>query len=343
MELRFPKPDDMHVHLRDGEALAVTVPATAQQCARAMVMPNLKPGVTTTAQALAYRDRILAQVPAHLHFQPLMTLYLHPTLSPDEIERAKTSGAVFGVKFYPQGATTHAESGLTELSSLHPTLAAMESLGLPLLIHGEAVGKNIDIYDREKIFLEQTLAPLIAQYPKLKIVLEHITTQEAVHFIEQAPAQVAATITVHHLLYNRSDMLAGGLKPHLYCMPLLKREHHRQALIKAATSGNPKFFMGTDSAPHELSTKLSACGCAGVFSALSALELYAQVFDEAKQLDKLPDFASRFGAAFYGLPQNTETVTLRKQERRIPEQIPYFNGQLIPLCAGQVLPFTLEA
>lgn len=342
MDITFHKPDDMHVHLRDGQALSVTVPATAQQFARAIVMPNLNPPVTTTDMAAAYRERILAQVPKGLDFEPLMTLYLNANLTPDELIKAKQSGIVHGVKLYPQGATTNAQAGIKQLSDAYPVFAAMEEIGLPLLIHGEVVDNDIDIFDREKVFIDTALRPLIQQFPKLKIVLEHITTQDAVDFIIEAPNTICATITAHHLMYNRSDMLTGGIKPHLYCMPVLKREQHRQALVKAATSGNPKFFLGTDSAPHEVSTKLSACGCAGVFSAPFALELYAQVFNEANALDKLPDFASTFGAKFYGLPQNTPTLTLTIKNQGVPTSYPYLDGSITPMCAGETLLFSIK-
>jgi dihydroorotase len=342
MELTFPTPDDMHLHLRDDEALAVTVPMSARQFARAIVMPNLKPSLTTTALAQAYRERILAHVPAGIQFEPLMTLYLSPHLSPDEIQIAKQSGIIFGVKLYPQGATTNSEGGLKQLKDSYPVFAAMEEAGLPLLIHGEAVDPKIDIFDREKMFIDHTLIPIISQFPKLKIVLEHITTQDAVNFILEAPKHIGATITAHHLMYNRTDMLSGGLKPHLYCMPILKGERHREALVRAATSGNPKFFLGTDSAPHEVSTKLSACGCAGVFSAPCAIEAYATIFDQAGALHKLPDFASRFGADFYGLPHNKNTITLFKEEYTPAESIPYLNGAIVPMCAGKTLSFSLK-
>lgn len=343
MEVTFIKPDDMHVHLRDGEALKVTVPATAKQFARAIVMPNLKPAITTTEQAQAYRERILAQVPAGLSFEPLMTLYLNAELTPEEIYKAKASGLVHGVKLYPQGATTNSEGGIAQLTAAFPVFEAMQEVGLPLLIHGEAVDPVIDIFDRERVFIEEALVGLIHRFPRLKIVLEHITTEDAVQFIREAPAQVCATITVHHLMYNRSDMLAGGLKPHLYCMPILKREKHRQALIKAAISGNPKFFLGTDSAPHEISTKESACGCAGVYSAPVALEAYAQVFAQAGALDKLADFASKFGAQFYGLSQNTGSITLIAEPQTVPQEFKYLNGSIIPLCAGQDLAYSIKA
>ncbi len=343
MELSFPKPDDMHVHLRDGLALHVTVPATAKQFARAIVMPNLKPPIISTAQASAYRDRILAHVPKGLSFDPLMTLYLHPELTPEEIHLAKASGIVYGVKLYPQGATTNSEGGLKQLTEAYPVFEAMQKVGLPLLIHGEAIDPSIDIFDREKAFIDQSLTELLKRFPSLNIVLEHVTTKDAVDFVLEGSRHLAATITPHHLMYNRTDMLAGGIKPQLYCMPILKRELHRQALIKAATSGNPKFFLGTDSAPHELSTKHSACGCAGVFSALSAIECYATLFDEVGALARLPDFASHFGAQFYGLPRSSETVVLHETDKIIPESISYLDGLLVPMCAGQTLKYTLEA
>lgn len=340
--LTLTRPDDMHVHLREGDALKVTVPATAKQFARAIVMPNLKTPITSTAMAQVYYDQIMLASPVGFDFQPLMTLYLTPELDPAEIRTAKDSGIVHGVKLYPQGATTLSEQGVKSLAGIYPVLEKMQMAGLPLLIHGEAVGDDIDIFDREEVFIEKHLVRVHEQFPELKIVLEHITTQAAVDFVTAAGATVAATITPHHLRYDRNAMLEGGLKPHLYCMPILKRAHHRQALIGAATSGNPKFFLGTDSAPHARSRKESPCGCAGVFSALTAMELYAEIFAQADALDKLEAFASHFGADFYGLPRNEDTLTLTVTETRVPESIPYLDDTLVPMCAGEVLRFGLS-
>lgn len=335
--LSITAPDDMHVHLRDDAALAITVPATANTFARAVVMPNLRPGVTTLPQALAYRERILAHVPAKCDFTPLMTLYLNPSLTIETIKQAAEAG-IIGVKLYPQGATTHADQGVADLSDLYPLLAAMETAALPLLIHGEAVGKDIDIFDRERIFIDRTLIPLQQQFPALKIVLEHITTKDAVDYVQSVPRGLAATITPHHLMYNRNDMLEGGINPHLYCMPILKREAHRAALVTAATRGDSRFFLGTDSAPHARSQKESPCGCAGVFSAPYAMAWYAHIFDEAGALEKLEAFASHFGADFYGLPRNSGTLTLTKNTQIIPSTLPWVdNDSLIPMGAGTQL------
>lgn len=333
--LTITTPDDMHVHLRDDDALAYTVPATAQTFARAIIMPNLRPAVTSVEQALVYRDRILAHVPAGASFTPLMTLYLNDALTVETIQRTADT-CVKAVKFYPQGATTHAEQGVSDLSPLYPVLEAMQAIGLPLLIHGEAVGDAIDIFDRERIFIERTLMPLRQRFPDLKMVLEHITTREAVEYVRSVPRGLAATITPHHLMYNRNAMLEGGLNPHLYCMPILKREQHRQALIAAATSGDPRFFLGTDSAPHARAKKESNCGCAGVFSAPHALAWYATVFESAGKLDKLESFASHYGADFYGLPRNTGTVTLQKVTQTVPDTLPWVNSDvLVPMGAGK--------
>lgn len=340
--ITLTRPDDMHLHLRDTDALQTTVPATAKQFSRAIVMPNLKPAVTTLDAAKEYQQRILAQMPINLDFQPLMTLYLTPEMDPTQMRVAKDSGVIFGVKLYPQGATTHSEEGVGSMAALFPVFEAMEKVGLPLLVHGETTGDD-DIFDRERFFIEKHLAPLVEKFPNLKVVLEHITTQVAVDFVSAANKHVAATITPHHLMYNRNEMLAGGIKPHMYCMPVLKREHHRQALIEAAISGNPKFFLGTDSAPHARKTKETACGCAGIFSALSAIELYATVFEQAEALDKLEGFASFFGADFYGLPRNEDTITLVQEEWTVPESVPYVDGdELVPMYAGQTLNWKLS-
>jgi len=340
--LTITTPDDMHVHLRDDDALAITVPATAKSFARAIVMPNLRPAVTTVKQALAYRDRILKHVPEGVDFTPLMTLYLNPSLTVPEIKHSVGSG-IYGVKLYPHGATTHADQGVSDLSELYPVLEAMQDAGLPLLIHGEAVGNDIDIFDRETIFIERTLGPLRQTFPALKMVLEHITTKDAVDFVKSIPNGLAATITPHHLKYNRNAMLEGGIRPHLYCMPILKRELHRDALLAAAISGDPRFFLGTDSAPHARLKKETACGCAGVFSAPHAIAWYASMFEEAGALDKLEAFASHFGADFYGLPRNTGTITLMKQAQTIPASLPWVEGDvLIPMGAGEKISWNLS-
>jgi dihydroorotase len=334
--LTLIRPDDWHVHLRDGAALAVVVPDTARQFARAIVMPNLKPPVTTAAQALAYADRIRAAVPAGIDFEPLMTLYLTDRLPPDEIARARDAGVV-AVKLYPAGATTNSDAGVTDLRHTRPTLEAMQRLGLPLLVHGEVTDTAIDLFDREAVFIEQQLIPLRRDFPELKIVFEHITTQDAADYVASADRFTAATITAHHLLYNRNAIFMGGLRPHYYCLPVLKREVHRQALVAAATSGSGRFFLGTDSAPHAAALKeASVCG-AGCFTALSALELYAEAFDAARALDKLEGFASHHGPHFYGLPRNTGTVTLRREPYALPESVPFGDAQLKPLRGGETL------
>jgi dihydroorotase len=344
--LTLTRPDDWHLHLRDGAALAAVLPFTARQFGRAIVMPNLKPPVTTTAQALAYRERVLAALPAGSSFQPLMTLYLTDNTPPEEIRRAKDSGHVFAVKLYPAGATTNADSGVTDLNKLDATLEAMSECGLPLLVHGEVTDPAVDVFDRERVFIERQLIPLLARHPQLKLVFEHITTREAVDFVLASGPNVAATLTPQHLLLNRNAMLAGGIRPHHYCLPVLKRESHRQALLAAATSGNPKFFLGTDSAPHAKGAKESACGCAGIFSAHAAIEFYATAFEQAGALDKLENFAARFGADFYGLPRNTDTITLVKEEWTVPETVPFSDGKnaapLVPFFAGQALTWRLS-
>jgi dihydroorotase len=314
---------------------------TARRFARAIVMPNLKPPVTTTQQALHYRERILGALPEGSDFQPLMTLYLTDDPPPEEIARAKLSGQVHAVKLYPAGATTHSDAGVTRISRCFRALEKMEALGLPLLIHGESTDPHIDVFDRERVFIEETLGPTVERFSNLKIVLEHITTREAVHFVEVTGARIAATITAHHLLLNRNALFMGGMRPHHYCLPVLKREEDREALVEAATSGNPKFFLGTDSAPHAQPAKETACGCAGVYTAHAAIELYAAAFEEAGALDKLEDFASRFGAAFYGLPQNEGTITLRREEWPVPATLPFGSERLVPLRAGETVPWKL--
>ncbi len=308
--ITITRPDDWHLHLRDGAEMAAVLPDTAKRFARAIVMPNLKPPVTSVELARAYRDRILAALPTGLEFTPLMTLYLTDHTSPQEIERAKASGFIHAVKLYPAGATTNSQSGVTDLKKVSAVLAAMEANGLPLLVHGEVT--DGDMFDREQIFIDRLLRPLVERYPNLRLVLEHITTKQAAEFVASAGANIGATITAHHLLLNRNALFQGGIRPHHYCLPILKREEHRQALVQAATSGNPKFFLGTDSAPHAQHTKENACGCAGVYTANAAIELYAEVFDNVGALDKLEGFASFFGADFYGLPRNNSKITLDK-------------------------------
>jgi dihydroorotase len=335
------RPDDWHLHLRDGAALASTVADAARCFARAIVMPNLRPAVRTTAQALDYRERILGEVPDGSTFEPLMTLYLTDDTPPEEISRAKLSGRVSGVKLYPAGATTHSDEGVTRLSRCFHTLEKMQEFGLPLLVHGESTDPAIDVFDREQVFLEEVLGPLLERFPGLKVVLEHITTREAAQYVEVTGPNVAATITAHHLLLNRNAIFLGGIRPHHYCLPVLKREVHREALVEAATSGNPKFFLGTDSAPHARNTKEAACGCAGIYTAHAALELYAAAFEEAGALDKLEGFASVFGAQFYGLPLNDGQVTLVREEWRVPERLRFGKDELVPLRAGETIPWKL--
>ena len=341
-QLTLTRPDDWHLHVRDGAEMASVIGHTARQFARAIIMPNLKPPVTTTELAVAYRERILAALPDGSDFQPLMTLYLTDSTSPDEISRAKSSGVVFAVKLYPAGATTNADSGVTQIQKTYSTLAAMEAHGLPLLVHGEATDPSVDVFDREKVFIDQQLLPITKQFPNLRIVFEHITTKDAVDFVLETGDNIGATITPHHLLLNRNAMLVGGIHPHNYCLPVLKRETHREALVMAATSGNAKFFLGTDSAPHAKGAKESACGCAGIYSAHAALELYATVFDQADALDKLEDFASHFGADFYRLPRNTDRITLQRAEQTIPDNFTFGNEMLVPFYAGQTLEWTLR-
>ena len=335
------RPDDWHLHLRDGAALASVVADSARRFARAIVMPNLKPAVRTTAQALHYRERILGALPEGAEFQPLMTLYLTDDTSPEEISRARLSGHVFGVKLYPAGATTHSDEGVTRLSRCFHTLERMEELGLPLLVHGESTDPAIDVFDREQAFIEEVLGPTVERFPRLKVVLEHITTREAAQYVEVTGPNVAATITAHHLLLNRNALFLGGIRPHHYCLPVLKREIHREALVEAATSGNPKFFLGTDSAPHARGAKEAACGCAGIYTAHAAIELYATAFEEVGALDKLEDFASVFGARFYGLPLNDGSITLERAEWRVAERVAFGGEELVPLRAGETIPWKL--
>ncbi|MBL4770463.1 MAG: dihydroorotase [Planctomycetes bacterium] len=340
-ELTLTRPDDLHVHLRDGASLATTVPATARSFARAIVMPNLVPPVTTVAQAAEYRGRILAAVPEGISFEPLMVLYLTETTDPDELRRAADSEFIHACKVYPAGATTNSDAGVSSLDAIGHLLEAMESVNLPLLVHGEATDPAIDVFDREKVFLEEQLAPTAERFPKLPIVFEHITTAEAAQFVNEARDNIAATITPQHLLMNRNDLFKGGLRPHHYCLPVLKRSTHQEALQKAATSGSKRFFLGTDSAPHARSAKESACGCAGCYSAPYALPLYAQLFDSLSALDKLEGFASHFGADFYRLARNTETTTLRRQSQTVPAQLPYLSEEgIIPFWAERELVWT---
>ncbi len=345
--LRLTRPDDWHLHLRDGPELAAVLPYTARQFARAIVMPNLKPPVTTTAQAMAYRERIVAALPGGASFTPLMTLYLTDNTSAEEVRRAKASGVVQGVKLYPAGATTNSDSGVSDLALCTKALEAMQDVDLPLLVHGEVTDPNVDLFDREKVFIDQVLEPLRRNFPQLRVVFEHITTREAADYVRQAPGRIAATLTAHHLLYNRNAMFVrpeGGtfMRPHYFCLPVLKREVHRQALLAAATSGNPRFFLGTDSAPHARGAKENACGCAGCFTALSALELYAAAFESVGALDRLEGFASFHGADFYGLPRNVDHITLQRTPWTVPQDIAYGATTLVPLGAGQSLAWQIH-
>jgi dihydroorotase len=339
--LILARPDDWHVHLRDGAALEAVVGFTAARFARAIVMPNLKPAVTTVALAHAYRERILAALPAGRRFEPLLTLYLTDATAPEEIDRARDSGFVFGVKLYPAGATTHSAAGVTDIRRVEAVLARMQRLGLPLLVHGETPGSDIDVFDRETHFQREVLAPLVERFATLKVVFEHITTAAAVEFVRTARPGVAATITPQHLLHNRNAIFAGGVRPHYYCLPILKREVDRRALVDAATSGDPRFFLGTDSAPHERATKENACGCAGMFTAHAGIELYAEVFESASRLERLEGFASHFGADFYGLPRNGDSITLIKEAWVPPMSYPFGDGALVPYRAGEAVAWRL--
>ncbi len=332
------QPDDLHLHVREGDALKSVVPDTARQFARAIIMPNLADPITTVEQAQNYREEILASVTGldnGSSFEPLMTLYLTDNTTAEIIHEAKSSGIIHALKLYPAGATTNSDKGVTDLANIYPALEAMQETGIPLLVHGEVTDPEIDIFDRERVFIETILEPLIQRFPGLKIVLEHITTSDAVEFVANAPDTIAATITAHHLLMNRNTIFAGGIRPHHYCLPILKRETHRQALVKAATSGNPKFFLGTDSAPHTQGAKESACGCAGMYTAYHAMELYAEAFDNADALDKLEGFASFYGADFYGLARNTDTIALNRDTWEVPKHLPLGKEQIIPLRAGE--------
>ncbi len=345
--LTITRPDDWHLHLRDGEALEAVVADTARQFGRAIIMPNLKPPVTTTEQALAYRGRILAALAkSGLNedaFEPLMTLYLTDNTSADEIVRARASGVVRAVKLYPAGATTNSDAGVTDLlGKCRPALEALQKEGMPLLVHGEVTDPSTDVFDREALFIERVMQPLRKAFPELKVVFEHITTKEGAHYVRDAEGPVAATITPQHLLYNRNAIFTGGVRPHYYCLPILKREEHRLALVQAATSGSPRFFLGTDSAPHARGLKEHACGCAGCYSALHAMSLYAQAFEAAKALDKLEGFASHHGPAFYGLPRNSGTLTLLRKPYAIPAEVPYGATTLVPLAAGETLDWQVQ-
>jgi dihydroorotase len=343
--LTITRPDDWHLHLRDGAAMAAVLPHTARQFARAIVMPNLRPPITTTAMAVAYRERIMQALPTGLAFEPLMTLYLTDNTPASEIRQAKASGIVQGIKLYPAGATTNSDCGVTDIRKSRAALEAMQELGLPLLVHGEVTNAGVDVFDRESVFIDAVLDPLRRDFPALKIVFEHITTREAAHYVRDASGPIAATLTAHHLLYNRNALFMtadgrAGVRPHYYCLPVLKREAHRLALVEAATSGNPRYFLGTDSAPHPRGEKEAACGCAGCYTALTALELYAEAFEDAGRLDRLEGFASHFGPDFYGLPRNRDTVTLRRQARTVPEELPFGATGLVPLRAGEALRWT---
>jgi dihydroorotase len=340
-QLTITRPDDWHLHLRDGDTLKAVLPDTARQFARAIVMPNLRPPVASAEAARDYYARIKQALPAGLDFEPLMTLYLTDNMAAQEITRAHQDGVVKAVKLYPAGATTNSDSGVTSLAKCAAVLAEMEKLGLPLLIHGEVTDAEIDVFDREKVFIERHLQPLLKDFPGLKVVFEHITTQDAAEFVAQGPSNLAATITAHHLLMNRNAMFTGGIRPHHYCLPVLKRETHRQALVKAAISGSAKFFLGTDSAPHPKSAKEASCGCAGMYTAHAAIELYAEAFEAAGALDKLEGFASFYGPDFYQLPRNTDKVTLSKQSWLVPDTIPFADDVLVPLRAGQSIAWKL--
>lgn len=343
MQLTLTRPDDWHLHVRDGEALAAVLPHTARQFGRAIIMPNLKPPVTTVEQAAAYRDRILAALPAGMTFEPLMTLYLTDNTPASEIAKAAAAGFVKAVKLYPAGATTNSDAGLTAIEKAYDTLAAMADAGLPLLVHGEVTDPQIDLFDREKVFIDTVLVPLLQRFPTLKVVMEHITTKDAAEFVAAAPSTVAATITAHHLLYNRNAIFLGGVRPHWYCLPVLKRETHREALVAAATSGSAKFFLGTDSAPHAKGAKEAACGCAGCYTAYAAIELYAEAFEAVGALDKLEAFASFNGPDWYGLPRNSDRITLVKEDWVVPASYPYLaTDDIVPLRAGETLSWKLR-
>ncbi|THF61907.1 dihydroorotase [Pseudothauera nasutitermitis] len=340
--ITLTRPDDWHLHVRDGAALRAVVPHSARRFGRALIMPNLRPPVVTAAQALEYRARILAAVPAGARFEPLMSLYLTDNTPPDEIERARDSGAVVAAKLYPAGATTNSDAGVTAIEKIHPLLERMEKVGLVLCVHGEATGAEVDVFDREKVFIDRVLAPLVGRFPALRVVFEHITTAEAAAFVRESGDNVGATVTAHHLLLNRNAIFAGGIRPHHYCLPVLKRETHRRALVEAVTSGSRKFFLGTDSAPHARGAKEAACGCAGCYTAHAGIELYAEAFDAAGALDRLESFASLNGPAFYGLPPNPDTITLARDAWTVPQTFDYLeNDPLVPLRAGEAVAWRL--
>ncbi len=341
MELTLTRPDDWHLHVRDDALMQSVLPDTARQFARAIIMPNLRPPVTTTAQAQAYRERIIQAIPAGMQFEPLMTLYLTDNTSAEEIRKAKASGFVHAVKLYPAGATTNSDAGVTDLRKTYGALEEMQQCGMPLLVHGEVTSSDIDIFDREAVFIERVMQPLLKDLPELRVVFEHITTKDAAQFVSASGDNIGATITAHHLLYNRNAMLVGGIRPHYYCLPVLKRETHRVALVQAATSGSKKFFLGTDSAPHAQHTKENACGCAGCYTAHAAIELYAEAFEAAGALDKLESFASFFGADFYKLPRNTQQITLKKDAWEVPASVGFGEHRLVPLRAGEKIKWKL--
>ena len=336
-QITITRPDDWHLHLRDGDALVHTVPATARYMGRGIIMPNLQPPVTHARQAVEYRERILAQRPDGSNFNPLMVLYLTDNTTPDMIHAAKLMNSIVAVKLYPAGATTNSASGVTNLNGLDDVIAALAENEMPLLIHGEVTHDDVDVFDREKRFIDEVMIPLTQRHPHLKIVFEHITTKDAAEFVESAPDNVGATITVQHLAYNRNHMLVGGIKPHFYCLPILKRNIHQQKLQEVAISGSPKFFLGTDSAPHAKGAKESACGCAGCFSAYAAIELYAEIFEDLGALDKLEGFASHFGADFYGLSRNSDTITLSREEWTVPAEMAFGDQVIVPLKAGETI------
>jgi dihydroorotase len=342
-QLSIQRPDDWHVHLRDGAALQAVAAFTAHRFGRAIVMPNLKPAITTAGMALAYRERILSALPLGSRFEPLLTLYLTDKTAADEIDRAQSLGFVHGVKYYPAGATTHSENGVTDIENVYPVLERMEKVGMRLLVHGESTQPDVDVFDRETHFIDKVLEPLLRRFPALRVVFEHITTARAVQFVNTARSGVAATITPQHLLHNRNAIFSGGIRPHYFCWPVLKREEDRLALLGAATSGSPRFFLGTDSAPHEKSTKESSCGCAGMFTAHAAVELYAEAFDSVGRLDRLQGFASHFGADFYGLARHEDTITLVEEPWAVPKSYPFPDGSLVPYRAGESVGWRLRA
>ena len=340
--LTITRPDDWHLHLRDGDVLADTVRDSARYMGRAIIMPNLVPPMTDTDILLAYRERILAQVPSESNFKPLMALYLTNNTSADEIIKAQQSGHVYAAKLYPAGATTNSDSGVTDVANIYPALEAMSKVGMPLLVHGEVTSDDIDIFDREQVFIDLILKPLVIKFPNLKIVMEHITTKQAAEFVASCGDNVAATITAHHLMFNRNHMLVGGIKPHFYCLPILKRNIHQQALVSAATSGSHKFFLGPDSAPHAKDKKEAACGCAGLYTSFAAIELYAETFDQENALDKLEAFASHNGPDFYNLPRNSDTITLVKQAWTVPNTLPLGNDIVVPIKANEQLSWMVK-